>query len=140
MVKHIGDLGIAVAFLAVILSSFILFFNSADDAIGVTTSVATGLEGLNNTQEEYQTYETSFFNQIDNTTVFEVEENILLDKRGTAEAGLTREENENSITNFINLAKQETNVHPLISGFLISLVTLTGGILLFRSILGDSRW
>lgn len=140
MAKHIGDLGLGAAFLAVIITSFILFFNAADNSLGVTTTVASGLQNLNSTEGDFQNYETSFFQQVDNTSVLELQENILLDKRGTAEAGLTREENENTITNFISIAKTQVNLHPIIATFLLSLITITGGVLFFRSILGDSRF
>lgn len=140
MAKKIGDLAIGVLVLTFLLGTFIAFFISADSSIGINTNVSSKLSETNTTETHYNTYLSNYYDQVDNTTTFETPENIYLDKRGTSEAGLTREENEETLTSFMSIIGTNLKLDPRIVALILGFITITSITLFFRSLLGDSRW
>lgn len=128
--KKIGDVIIGGIFLLFFLGMYSAFFISADDIHGLTDSIGSDLEGINNQSfEEYTAIETQLEDDTYNLSTFTIRENQFIDTRGTSQDFIMGKDmtntNKNFLVNVSNIIKQ-----PVIIGFLIFLV-ITVTIILF---------
>jgi len=141
MARKIGDVAIALIILSFVLTGLTAFIIGADNSSGVDSGSV--IDRLSNSEGELSSdisgFKTTFINKIDNTSSFEPEENVAIEKQLGGGLGILNLLSKNIVVNFFNSISDTVPGASYVLGFLSLLIAVTIALLFIRAWLGETK-
>lgn len=140
MAKKLGDVVIALLILTFVIAGFSLMAIEFDNTSGVSSGIVTSsLASLEGNLSEVRSLERSFTDKLDNTSAFIPEENTDVNTLGSEGGGILNLLSKNILVRFGQQLSTDLQIHPLIIGFILSLIAVGITLLFIRMFIGEAK-